>query len=250
MRDSAKNENYFKSVIVDIEKSSTTWLTKVANGEIPVDRINYLKRSISWSLVTLIAAKYSFGYPSNDLLGDYMRASQLIHESWDGFWKLKNRDGKEYDQYTLSPYDEMLWMLSLGYLLNAPNEEYSKLVSVIDQDKVRDKLYEFIITAKITDRAPLKEESYREYFGIPQVFATLRLAIEQQNKKEAERLIKLFLEKEWYKNHKDAGWYNTHKSKHNVYVGYWCFESAAVVKIMGLDDSSFRDNKYYPKDIL
>jgi hypothetical protein len=35
------------------------------------------------------------------------------------------------------------------------------------------------------------------------------------------------------------------ESKFNF--GYWSFETAAIVKIMGLDDSSFRGCKYYPK---
>jgi hypothetical protein len=35
-----------------------------------------------------------------------------------------------------------------------------------------------------------------------------------------------------------------------AYSGYWCFEAAAVVKLLGIDDSSFRDNEYYPADLL
>jgi hypothetical protein len=34
------------------------------------------------------------------------------------------------------------------------------------------------------------------------------------------------------------------------YFGYWSFESAAIVAALGLDDSSFRDNEYYPKDLV
>jgi len=37
---------------------------------------------------------------------------------------------------------------------------------------------------------------------------------------------------------------------YNTYVGYWCFAAAAIVKLKNLDDSSFRDNDYYPKDML
>jgi hypothetical protein len=34
------------------------------------------------------------------------------------------------------------------------------------------------------------------------------------------------------------------------YYGRWSFEAAAVVAIKGLDDASFRDNPYYPKDLV
>jgi hypothetical protein len=59
-----------------------------------------------------------------------------------------------------------------------------------------------------------------------------------------------FITKDWYKNHKDAGWHNSHKSRHDVFYGYWSFETAAVVKIMDLDDTKFIDCQYYPKDLV
>jgi len=34
------------------------------------------------------------------------------------------------------------------------------------------------------------------------------------------------------------------------YSGYWCFEAAAVVKLLQADDSSYRDNAYYPGELL
>ncbi|AUS05351.1 PoNe immunity protein domain-containing protein [Pseudotamlana carrageenivorans] len=61
-------------------------------------------------------------------------------------------------------------------------------------------------------------------------------------------MIKQFLEKDFY--HKHMNLYDSHKSKWNIYCGYWSFEAAAVVKIMNLDDSSFIDNQYYPKDLV
>ena len=32
--------------------------------------------------------------------------------------------------------------------------------------------------------------------------------------------------------------------------GYWSFESGALVKILGLDDSSLKEVQYYPYDML
>ena len=33
------------------------------------------------------------------------------------------------------------------------------------------------------------------------------------------------------------------------YRGYWCIESAVLVKVLGLDDTELRDCKYYPFDM-
>ncbi|WP_082468447.1 PoNe immunity protein domain-containing protein [Pedobacter sp. R20-19] len=192
---------------------------------------------------------YSGGSPISDIKLQIPIGLKLISESWDGFW-LIDHNGKKLNQYGLSGYDEMLWMLSLGYLLNIDEADFKKLVAVIDRDGVKDYLFEFIIRAKLKDRQPISQESYVEFFGVPEIFEKLRQAINETDKANAEKLVKEFVTKDWCKNHKDAGWYNSHKSKHDTYFGYWSFETAAVVKIMGLDDASFRDCQYYPKDLV
>jgi hypothetical protein len=46
-------------------------------------------------------------------------------------------------------------------------------------------------------------------------------------------------------------WYDAHKGPEGGgFVGYWCFESAAVVKAFGIDDKEIREQQYYPKDLL
>ena len=40
------------------------------------------------------------------------------------------------------------------------------------------------------------------------------------------------MEKEWFKGHYDYEWKNAHKEP--GYVGYWSFETAAIVKILDL----------------
>jgi len=52
-------------------------------------------------------------------------------------------------------------------------------------------------------------------------------------------------------------WYQANRSDLNPgnfppnsrYVGYWAWDIAATVRVWGLDDSSFCDHKYYPKDL-
>jgi hypothetical protein len=249
MRDLLKDKAYFERFISENNSSNKEWLSKCNSGEVDTDRVNFVKRNISATVISIISAKYSSGYEASYLLEDFQRAAIIMNESWDGFWKIRY-EGKEYDQYAASAYDEMICMLSLGYLLNVAIADFKLLVGIIDRDKVKDRLFEFIIKGKINDRPSIQEESYKDFFSIPYSYEKLRNAVVQNNKTDAEKLVKSFLEKNWYKIHKDSGWYNSHKNKFNLYFGYWSFETAAVVKIMGLDDSAFRDNQYYPKDML
>lgn len=250
MRQNIKDVNFYKRHISDIESVENRIVEKIKGNSIPTDRMQSvfdLRRS---NRLVRTILKFTFGEPIADVKNEFNKVIEYTNENWVGLWTLKLSADNIYQQYTLSAYDEMLWMLSLGYLLDINDTDFRKMVALIDLDGVRDFLFEFIISAKIKDRKPIDSESYRDFFGIPEVFEKLRQAITETDKTKSEKLVKDFITKDWYKNHKGAGWYNSHKSKHDTYFGYWSFETAAIVKIMDLDDSSFIDCQYYPKDLV
>jgi hypothetical protein len=249
MRDKFKDVSYFNKMISTLYESIDRLTNWIEIGKTPLERVDFVKRSIVQNYILISQCKYSSVSDFSSIKDDLKKCFQKCYESWDGFWNVEFNDIK-LKQYTLSGYDEMSSMLSLGYLLDVADEDFKKLIEVIDRDGVKDFLFEFIIRAKLKDREPITEESYQEFFGVPQTFEKLRQAITETDKSKAEKLVKEFITKDWYKNHKGQGWYDCHKSKHDTYFGYWSFETAAVVKIMGLDDSSFIDCQYYPKDLV
>jgi len=247
MRDTLKDKKYFEDFLVKLENIDKKTERKIADGEINPERIVIVRLSMIQNLMNRMQAKYSLGLPVDSILEEYNEALDLISQYWSGNCKFIGSKNEVLDQYSLGDYDTMLWMLSIGYLLNIPEDRFMILVNAIDKDHVKDKLFEFIISAKIISRAKINEESYKYGFKL---FGSIRKAIDTNDLSEAANLIKIFLEKEWFKEHKSCGWQNRHKNPHNTYSGFWCFEAAAVVKIMGLDDSSFTNNKYYPKDLV
>lgn len=59
-----------------------------------------------------------------------------------------------------------------------------------------------------------------------------------------------YVSSKWYNSCKDMYWYDTHNSDENIYVGYWCWLAAAIIKISGKhlnNDSSYR---YLPVDLI
>ncbi|MFA0964951.1 PoNe immunity protein domain-containing protein [Roseivirga sp. BDSF3-8] len=246
MRDNIKDQSYFEAYIKSSIERHERGEDRLRSGNVKPERVAAAGTMMISSLIQRIKAKYSYGLPASDIEDDLKIAIDLISKYWPGYWKMADNDGKVLNQYSLDPYDEMLWMFSLGYLLDVSKVQFEKLVNVIDQDQVKDKLFEFITLAKIPNRPKLKEESYKHGWKL---FGKLREATETEDKAKAESLIKAFLEKDWYKEHKNAGWYDNHKGKHDTYSGYWCFEAAAVTCIKGLDDSTYRDQQYYPKDL-
>lgn len=251
MRDNKGFATDFEGLIQNKEHANALWIDKLKNGETNPNKVDNLKRNITSNIIKICIAKYSFGYEIPSMIPDLLSAINLCNDSWIGnSWKLKLGKEQVFNQYILSAYDEMLWMLSLGYLLKIEDKDFRKLVDVIDRDGVRDILFEKIIKAKLENRSLIKEESYQRHFDIPKIFEKLRDAILVSDNKESERLIKEFVRKDWYNNHKGTGWANSHKSGHNGYFGYWSFETAALVAILGLNDEAFGDSKYYPKDLV
>jgi hypothetical protein len=57
--------------------------------------------------------------------------------------------------------------------------------------------------------------------------------------------------KGWYKSMRKVYWHDHHKSDGKWgYAGYWCLEAALVTVLYNIDDSSYRDMPFYPKDMV
>lgn len=79
-------------------------------------------------------------------------------------------------------------------------------------------------------------------FCLPDVYGSLGGLERSENN---EKIMIDYL-KVWYNNHKSASWYDSDKSKNDTYVGYWSFESAAIVKILNVDETDIRISDFYP----
>lgn len=250
MRQKFKDLDYYSRFISELCFIEQRSIERHKLGQIPQGRINVSLDLFRTQSLKKTILKYTFGLPLEQVKKEFKNVIEYTNESWIGLWTLKLSADNFLKQYILSGYDEMLWMLSLGYLLEIPEEDFKKFVNLIDKDGVKDYLFEFIIKAKLKDRPLITEESYEQVFLVPKKFDKLRTAICILEKKNAEKLVRDYIVQDWYKNRKGSGWYDNHKSIHDIYFGYWSFETAAIVKIMNLDDNNIVDCQYYPKDLL
>ena len=141
-------------------------------------------------------------------------------------------------------YPLLLQMVSLGILLDVKPKEFEKIKDFIykvhNSSNIEpiwkpDNLIFFLLGDQENKRQG--DTPYEKLYETTQL-----------TKEEAENRIKDYLEK-WYTMHKDEPWYNTHL-RDTGYSGYWAWEVAAVVKKMGLDDTRFKNNPYYPYDMV
>ncbi|EJR82202.1 hypothetical protein IK7_02666 [Bacillus cereus VD156] len=141
-------------------------------------------------------------------------------------------------------YIYMLWIISLGILLETDKKNIERLKKIVDTKNMNDAVIDFLLCASDIGYTKMTNRYYKE-----NPYAKTREIIElaQTDKKEASKRLQTYMEKEWFKGHYDYEWKNAHKEP--GYVGYWSFETAAIVKILELDDTSLKDNNHYPYDL-
>ena len=177
-----------------------------------------------------LLVQYSVGQGLDNLKVTYVEAVKTMPRFWteNGF------------------YIEMLWMLSIGVMLNYDDDLMLNLVQLIKDKGAKDYIYDILIKYRFPEWEPTTDVVLypSPYQAIISVTELVKL-----DKIEAVKRLEKYLKKEWYRGHSDLSWHDDHKYGIN-HDGYWCFESGALVKVLGLNDSSLKGLPYYPYDMV
>jgi hypothetical protein len=141
-----------------------------------------------------------------------------------------------------SCYLDMLWTLSIGIMLNVPLESIKRLEALVIREQYTDHLLDFLFRS-----VDAEWEWKSETFRMKQPYSTLAPILDEEHD-DSVAFLKKYLEKHWYKPHRQMAWFDGHKRAD--YLGYWSFESGAIAKILGIEDSSLMDAPYYPYDLV
>jgi hypothetical protein len=199
---------------------------------------NSITQSLYYDCKRLITLKYSGEAPIEEIKDDY---PQLI-EAWVAYnQNISTGDNKKHLLLT-NDYYRVLTLISWGFIFNAPIDLFQKIANHIHSNG-EDALIETLLATKLTGRIATDKLIY------PKSFELLYKATQARGEEQVA-LVKEYLSN-WYKNMKDFINYDAHKAKgEGGFEGYWSFETAAVVVLYNIDDSSFRDMDFYPKDMV
>ncbi|OOM07376.1 PoNi-like cognate immunity protein [Clostridium saccharobutylicum] len=175
-----------------------------------------------------IRAKYSIGQNINTLEEDFINSIS----------DLENIGNREVG------YLNLLWMISLGILLETDKENIIRLSKLVDKENIEDAVIDYLLCA-----SDIGWNKVRGVYDKENPYSKTKEIIElaEKDKSEASKRMQKYMEKEWFKGHYDYGWKNAHKEP--GYVGFWSFETAALAKILGIDDASLKENNHYPYDL-
>lgn len=215
------------SELIDILRDDILYYKNaMGSGQAKPDRHDSLKRVIYSSLLDIAKALYSNGASKEDVNKAILDCIPAFENSFKF-------------EFGFGQYDEMIWLISLAILCDIDLDDFKKITAVLKRDGANDKLLSKLIIYKQTDW----EESSKD-------------VIQQHPYAKAVDIktaddIKVYLNKVWYEGHSDAAWHDTHLNKKvNCYAGYWAWETAALAKVKNIDDSSLKQQKYYPYDAV
>lgn len=195
----------------------------------PIEEVIRLtKEDISIYQEKKMIATYTAGYAIEKFKEEYLKFVDSLVPVW----------------HSNSGYDEMLWALSIGILLEVDETTFDKLVDLVKKDDPEDYLIDYLIQS----RHP--EWKIRINYNFPRPYGFTRKIIEEENSEQALKLLKEYLTKKWYPGHRDTGWYDLHKYNIDNYYGYWSFESGALCKLKELDYKELEVFSYFPYDLV
>lgn len=224
----------WKSEINSLYQDEEASIQKYARANLEV--IESTRESILIYQQDVLFATYSAGYPIDVFKNEYIKTLEAMYSAWSH----------------LGGYSTMLNMLSIAIIL--------------DLRKAQSELYKMFCDPKRQENFEIKdhllgilfqycgfENKVHMDFMIAKPYAILREVYElaQNDKIIAIKKLKSYLQKNWFSALKRQDLIQeTHKSPYGTHCGYWSFESGALVKILGLNDSLLKDQQYYPYDLM
>ena len=240
LRDTLNTEENYKDGLISNKEALLYFQEKLRKLQSDLDDgiENYKKPTIevyNSTLATILSyqrdillATYSSGASLSAFKEEYISFVSFLIPIWRKEWG----------------YEQMLWALSIGILLEIDEEIFDQLVDLVKKDDPEDYLIDYLIQS----RHP--EWKIWINYDFPRPYGFTRKIIEEENSEQTLKLLKEYLISKWYQGSRDAAWYDLHKQNVKNHVGYWSFESGALCKIKGLDYKELKGLSYFPYDLI
>ena len=132
------------------------------------DVISNIRSSICRYQKEVMIATYTAGYSIEDFKCEYIKYVKSLQLSWQGN----------------SGYEQMIWALSIGILLDIEDDVFNQLVNLVKKDDPKDYLIDYLIQY----RRP--EWKIRLNYNFPKPYGFTRKIIEEEDSEQALKLLK------------------------------------------------------------
>jgi len=197
------------------------------------------KRQLMWSQVgdalRILIARYSAGEDITSL----RPYAQRVFDLFQGYYA---RTGSKLKLWEPDAYQYVMWLLSLAALLGL-KEWVTTIATWISTDPEDG---QDVLVSRLFSRFGVSLPGESLIHEKP--YADLLRATEAQGEEQQKAMANYL--KRWYGGMKDCYWYDGHKNLGVFFFGYWSFEAGLVTLLWNAVDSSYRDMRFYPKDLV
>ncbi|KAF1012801.1 MAG: hypothetical protein GAK31_03881 [Stenotrophomonas maltophilia] len=205
-----------------------------------------------WDSLDWLCMQYSAGAPTSGMsdvwpyvLGwaeEYARYDKTYDDS------AENTSGDRMPHVTLR--DEEYWIVALRMvcfgILTGNANDMPRVMAFLDYVNAELGIHDGLLERLVALWAP----------GRPQPGTTTRnlpyrrlLKVFDASPDKRPALMATYLQ-QWYEASKREPYFNQHGEGDIAFYGYWSWEAAAATVALGIDDASYRDMAFYPKDLV
>lgn len=253
MRDEIKEIKYFVEFEERMSSQIAQYYSALESKKIIQERAYIIERVISTNLMKVAISMYSRGCDISKLGSTVTKALAYMYESWSKSLPiLKNSKLQNCGQLIFDEHDKIIVLFSLSCLLNICRDIRHSILSLLLENDININLINYL--SQSPDATINLNESYYYFEDTKRIYETLNNVIcsseyRFESNYYRESLLYKYIKYEWYARRSENELYHELHMTNN-YFGYWSFESAAVTCIMNLDDSTYRQLQYYPKDLV
>jgi hypothetical protein len=243
LRDTLKNKAYYDEYVKFQESIILKKIKKLETTDKFTDEV---KMNNAFRLVDdvteLLHQKYSRGDDLSELKPHLLEA--LEYRNWQKDYadalpdnEQVARIGKE-ELYEDDMRRTLIW-LAFASCLDMGKDYYLKVLELIANQGQDGLLDNIAVAMGDTAREVATTTVFKKRFG-----KLYNIVVAEPAQRPA--LVNTYLNA-WYKA---EGSPDYHLMDTDAYIGYWCWGAALVTKLYNIDDSSFIDHEYYPKDLV
>jgi hypothetical protein len=234
-RETFKEQAYFDSQVAYNEGMLRKFEAKIMDATTDPEHRWKLRYSLFRSSLEQLIMRYSRGESVSALRDSF----PLIVRYLSAY----NSEGKgnAVEFNILDGYVQAVWLVSLAFLLEIDEDLFAVLLRELNNEG-SDAMFERLVALRVSGRPQALTLLY------PKPYQPLLDAVNAEGKQQTQ-LIQKFL-RGYFAGLKKAYWYNTHLGEDAGFFGYWCFELAAFVKALDIDDAAFAENIFYPVDLV
>jgi len=243
LRDNLKNKKYFDDRVDFRQECIREDIDDLKNdNSLSLDSKMQFAFGLVSDTMELLHQKYSRG----DDLAEFKPhlLSALEYRGWQKHYADLLPDNEQTARIDWEELHEddlrrtIIW-LAFAYCLDMGKDYYQQVFTLIDNQGIDAILDNLAVDMAGTEREIANTPLFKKRFG--RLYKVIDGTPEQR-----PALVKAYLDG-WYKA---EGSPDYHLMDTDAYTGYWCWGAALVVKLYNIDDSSFIDHEYYPKDLV